>query len=291
MGALALVVLAAALLAAGCGDEATPAVSSSGTPASSLPPGAAPSAAPGGDGMAGAASLPVVYLLGGSTARECIESDEAFAAAIGAAGGPQVRVVNLGATNQSYTADRRLVRGMPEGALVLVGVSLGRYTTPPPRALAAKPLDAEARAALAGEAEPRHRYSAKRIQTDERKGELLDTWLAERYELYRRNYEANHGELERLVRACRDRGLRVALLELPLNLEFVGDRLDVPRATYLEDCRRLAARSGAAFLSFVEQAGLANTDFYDLMHLVEPGRAKWQARLAGEVAAILADGR
>jgi hypothetical protein len=236
-------------------------------------------------------SLPVVYLLGGSSARECIESDEAFAAAIGAAGGPRVRAVNLGATNQSYTADRRLVRGVPQGALVLVGVSLGRYTTPPPEALAAKPLDAEARAALAGEAEPRHRYSERRIQTDERKGEILDTWLAERYELYRRNYESNHEELERLVRACRDRGLRVVLLELPLNLEFVGGRLDAPRATYLEDCRRLAATSGVPFLSFVEQAALANSDFYDLMHLVEPGRAKWQARLAREVAAILADGR
>ena len=255
---------------------------------------AAPLGGCGGDGAApdGAAPsppAPPVYLLGGSSARECLESNEAWAAAIRAAGGPDLLAVDLGASNQSYSGDRRLVKGMPEGSLVLIGVSLGRYTSPPPRALAGKPLDAEARAALAGEVEIRHRYSEKRIQTDERKSELLDVWLAERYELYRRNYEANDEQLERLLRACRDRGLSVALLELPLNLEFVGDRLDAPRATYRRDCRRLAAAYGVPFLSFVEEVGLANTEFYDLMHLVEPGREKWQARLAEEVAVLLAD--
>jgi len=281
----------ALLVAAGCGGETPPGASPSASVTPASPPSpASSSVSPDGD-RADATVEPVVYLLGGSAARECIESNDAFAAAIHAAGGPEVLAVDLGATNQSYTADRRLVRGMPEGALVVIGVSLGRYTTPPPKTLAGKPLDAEARAALAGETDIRHRYSERRIQTDERKGELLDTWLAERYELYRRNYEANHEELERLVRDCRDHGLRVALLELPLNLEFVGDRLDAPRATYRKGCRRLAATSGAPFLSFVEQVGLVNTDFYDLVHLVEPGREKWQARLAEEVARLLTDRR
>jgi len=268
---VALAALAAALTGCG-GSDAAPAASSSPAAAGDLiPPGAQ-----------------AVYLLGGSSARECLESNTAWGAAIRAAGGPQVLAVDLGASNQSFSGDRRLAQGMPKGSVVLIGVSLGRYTSSPPRALADKPLDAEARAALAGEVEIRHRYSEKRIQTDERKGEILDLWLAERYELYRRNYDANHEELERLVRACRDRGLRVALLELPINLEFVGDRLDDPRARYREDCRRLAATTGVSFLSFVEEVGLRNSEFYDLMHLVEPGREKWQARLAEEVVALLA---
>lgn len=283
---VAALVLAAALAGCAGGDAAPGAAASS--PAAASEPGAspdpAPTAAAGGSLPPGA---PAVYLVGGSSARECLESNAAWAAAIRAAGGPEVLAVDLGATNQSFSADRRLVQGMPKGSVVLIGVSLGRYTSPPPRKLGDKPLDAESRAALAGEVEIRHRYSEKRIQTDERKEEILDLWLAERYELYRRNYEANHEELERLVRACRDRGLRVALLELPINLELVGDRLDAPRSTYRKDCRRLAATSGVPFLSFVEEVGLRNTEFYDLMHLVEPGREKWQARLAEEVVALL----
>ncbi|MBN2204676.1 MAG: hypothetical protein JW767_06610 [Thermoleophilia bacterium] len=283
---LVLAALAAALTGCGGGDAAPGATASS--PAAASEPGAAPepaTTAATGDPLPPAAQA--VYLLGGSAARECVESNAAWGAAIRAAGGPEVLAVDLGATNQSFSADRRLVRGMPKGSVVLIGVSLGRYTSPPPRALGDKPLTAEARAALAGEVEIRHRYSEKRIQTDERKGEILELWLAERYELYRRNYEANHEELERLVRACRDRGLRVALLELPINLEFVGDRLDDPRERYLEDCRHLAAVSSVPFLSFVEEVGLRNTEFYDLMHLVEPGRQKWQVRLAEEVVALL----
>ncbi len=285
---LALAALVAAL--AGCGGgDAAPGAAASSPAAEASEPAASPAPAATSDPLP--PGTQAVYLLGGSSARECLESNAAWAAAIRAAGGPEVLAVDLGATNQSFSADRRLVRGMPKDSVVLIGVSLGRYTSPPPRALGDKPLDAEARAALAGQVEVRHRYSEKRIQTDERKGEILDLWLAERYELYRRNYEANHEELERLVRACRDRGLRVALLELPLNLEFVGDRLDDPRDTYREDCRRLAAVSGVPFLAFVEEVGLRNTDFYDLMHLVEPGREKWQARLAEEVVALLGTAR
>jgi len=282
-----LVGLGLGALLAACGGGDTPGAAASGGAAGSPP--ASPTGSSAGDDAS--PPLPAVYLLGGSSARECVVSNAGWAAAIRAAGGPEVLSVNLGASNQSYTADRRLVRGMPEGALVLIGVSLGRYTSPPPKAAAAKPLDDEARAALAGEVEVQHRYTEKRIKTDERKGQMLDLWLAERYELYRRNYDANHEELARLLRACRERGLRAALLELPLNLEFIGDRLDAPREAYRRDCRRLAATSGVPFLSFVEEVGLVNAEFYDLAHLVEPGREKWQARLAREVARLLDDGR
>jgi hypothetical protein len=78
---------------------------------------------------------------------------------------------------------------------------------------------------------------------------------------------------------------------LPLSLEFVGDALDAPREMYREDCRRLGARSGTPLLSFVEEVDLQNTESYDLERLVEPGRAKRQARLAAEVVALLHDPR
>jgi hypothetical protein len=230
---------------------------------------------------------PAVYLLGGSSARECLQSNAEWAEAIREAGGPELLAVGLGASNQSFSADRRLVRGMPEGALAIVGVNLGRFTSAPPRELAGEPLDEEARAALAGEREIHHRYDRRAIRTEERKRELLSRWLDERYELYRRNYEANLEELERLLEDCRDAGLRAAVLELPLDLDLVGDALDTPRRRYVEDARRLAAAHGAAFVSFLDEIELASTDFFDLMHLVEPGRERWQERLSREIVPLL----
>jgi hypothetical protein len=89
-----------------------------------------------------------------------------------------VLAVDLGVTNQSISGDRRLAQGMLRGSLVLIGISVGRYTSPPPRALGDKPLDDEARAALAGEVEVKHHCSVNRVHTDERKGQILDLWLA-----------------------------------------------------------------------------------------------------------------
>ncbi len=137
---LALAGLAAALAGCGGGDAAPGAASSS--PAASSEPVASPE--PVTTAVAGDALPPgtqAVYLLGGSSARECVESNAAWGEAIRAAGGPAALAVDLGATNQSFSADRRLVQGMPKGSVVLIGVSLGRYTSPPPRALGDKPLD------------------------------------------------------------------------------------------------------------------------------------------------------
>jgi hypothetical protein len=40
-------------------------------------------------------------------------------------------------------------------------------------------------------------------------------------------------------------------------------------------------------LAFVAAADLRDGDFYDLWHLVEPGRAKWQALLSARTATLL----
>jgi hypothetical protein len=41
----------------------------------------------------------------------------------------------------------------------------------------------------------------------------------------------------------------------------------------------------------VDELGLASADFYDLMHLVEPSRVKWQRRLASATAELLGEER
>jgi hypothetical protein len=231
-----------------------------------------------------------VYLLGGSSARECVVSNAEWSTELSELAGTRVRAVDLGSTNQSYTADRRYVCNMDDGAkLILIGVSLGRYTSPPPPQVQCdKKLSPPLQQALDGELEVEHRYSETHIQSDERKQQWLETWLAERYPLYRKNFAANSDELDALLGECRERGFAAVLLELPLNLDAVGDRLDAPRRLYVEDCRRLATRYQVPWVSFVDELQVPNTSFYDLAHLVEPGRTPWQTRLSEEVAPLLA---
>lgn len=293
VGALVALLLAAlpALALAGCGGDGaggTPASPTSGPPTD---PGLSPEPVPSeiGTDPSGGSSGVDVYLLGGSGARECIVSNADWSAELSALAGAEVRAVDLGATNQSFTADRRYVCNMEDGAkLIVIGVGLGRYTSPPPAQVQCdKKLSPPLQQALDGELEVEHRYSETRIQTDERKEQLLETWLAERYPLYRKNYAANREELEELLKECRERGFSAVLLELPMNVEIAGDKLDAPRETYQEDCRKLATKYQVPWVSFVDELRLPNTSFYDLAHLVEPGRTPWQTRLSEELAPLL----
>ena len=63
-----------------------------------------------------------------------------------------------------------------------------------------------------------------------------------------------------------------------MNLEIADGKLDAPRETYQEDCRKLATKYQVPWVSFVDELRLPNTSFYDLAHLVEPGRTPWQTR-------------
>jgi hypothetical protein len=293
---IALPVAALGLVVTGCGDEPA-----GGAPASSTPtdPGLSPEPVPSeiatsssGGASGGSSGTPTVYLLGGSGARECIVSNAEWGAELSALVGAKVRAIDLGATNQSFTADRRYVCNMDEGhKVVVIGVGLGRYTSPPPPQVQCdKKLSPPLQQALDGELEVEHRYSETSIQTDERKEQLLETWLAERYPLFRKNYAANRDELEALLKECRERGFSAVLLELPMNVDFAGDRLDTPRETYQEDCRKLAIKYQVPWVTFVDELALPNTSFYDLAHLVEPGRTPWQTRLSEEIAPLLTEG-
>jgi len=280
--------LAAALLlatlASACGGGAAPPASPHSS-ASSVRSAAATPGTPSPQ-----ASVPTVYILGGSSARESIVGNANLAAQIERAGGPAVRVLDLGASNQSYARDAALVRVMPAGpALVVIGVNPGRYTGSP-----AAPVGgtaAAARAALAGAGEVKHKYSAATILSDAEKTALAARWAAERELLFDRNYAANAIELGSLARLCRRRSFRPVLMELPVDLQIAGGTFNRVRSRYRADCRRLAVRYDIPFLDFVGEAGLTNGEFYDLFHLVEPGRAKWQKRLTAEIVPLLREYR
>jgi hypothetical protein len=289
--AAALLVLGT--LAAGCGSKAPAAHKSTKAPGPTSRPAPTTTASP-----LKPSKTPTVYLLGGSSARESVVSKASWAAQIKRLGGGTVRVYDLGATNQSYARDAQLVAAMPPGpALVLIGVTIGRYTgSAADDAAGLNGYDAKAALAAAADGEIVHRYTRSKTKNGtiqltmlptSKKLVLLSRWLTERYPLFQANDAYNAGRLDKLIQECQKRGFHPALLVLPINLALIGHAFDAPMTRYRADAGKLATKYGIPLIDFVTQARLANHDFYDLFHLVEPGREKWQARLSHEVVGLL----
>jgi hypothetical protein len=226
---------------------------------------------------------PVVILLGGSAARECTISDASWREQIAAEGGPETLAWNMGSRNRTMAQNLAMVRALPRGAeaLVYIGINLGAFTSAQKTARIRLPSPAPTAVAL----RQHHAYTAAQILSTEKKKALVRKWLAERYPVYERNFATGSGVLETLIRVCRERGYRPVLLELPRNSSVIGTSLSAPTARYRDTCRRLAAKYDVKWIPRL--ATLPNRDFYDLWHLVEPGREVWQGKLSAETAALL----
>jgi hypothetical protein len=73
--------------------------------------------------------VPGLYLLGGSSARECIVSGDALAAEIEELGGPRVAAYDLGSINQNFAESLAVAQSVPDTpAWLVVGINLGRFT-------------------------------------------------------------------------------------------------------------------------------------------------------------------
>jgi hypothetical protein len=133
-----------------------------------------------------------------------------------------------------------------------------------------------------------HRYTKRRNHSVAEKEEMVQEWLTQRAPVYHRWLDYNTAMLEELLRVARARGVDVVLLELPLNLEIVGDAWDADLQAYRQRVRRLAREYGVPYVDFNPELHIPNTDFHDIDHLVEPGRVIWEDRLAEELAKLLA---
>ncbi len=234
----------------------------------------------------------VVYLLGGSAARESTASDRSWRREIESAGGPRVEAFNLGASNQSFDHNITMLERLPAApSLVIIGVNVGRYTNGEPDTPGLTELPLRGYEPQEGDPviEPyaQHRFTADRIDGPAKKLELLDIWERERYPVFRKAFDYNAGRLDVLVAACLDRGFHPVILNMPLNLEIIGDRMDEPRERYELQCRAVAARYDVPYIDWVSRIDLVSQDFMDNWHLVEPGRAKWQAELSALTVAML----
>ncbi len=135
-----------------------------------------------------------------------------------------------------------------------------------------------------------HHYSVKHVYSDTRKRALVDVWLHKRLPLFRQNLRFNLGMLEQILQRCRERGVHAVLLELPNDAAIIGHSLDGVESQYRQPVKALAAKYGVPYLDFNAQLVIPSDDFYDLSHLVEPGRVLWQRELAKKLVGLLGGG-
>jgi hypothetical protein len=229
---------------------------------------------------------PVVILLGGSSAREATVDDDDWADQILGLGGPHVLAYNLGCRHDTFEIDREIAKRLPRDmpGIVFIGINLGRFCNSPsdPSLSLPDPM-------MPPPVYYQHVYSIdKSMQSAWLKRYYVRYWLKVRWPHFKAHYSDNIRALESVVRICKERGLNPVLVDLPRDLPIIGRSFDSPVATYKAGCKRVATEYRIPWLTFVAAADLVNRDFFDIFHLVEPGRVKYQ-RLLSEKAARLLD--
>jgi hypothetical protein len=228
---------------------------------------------------------PVVLLIGGSSARESTVGDDSWAAQVYEYGGPRVAAYNLGCRHDTFTEDLEIVKLLPEGTpgVVYIGVNLGRFANREKPTTVTLP-EAE-------DPPPEyfpHIYSVhKKVQPWATKAYYVRYWLKVRAPQFEARFGYNLDVLEQIVATCLDRGLHPVLLDLPRDLPVIGHAFDGQVAQVKAACSMLAAAYGIPWSTPVRSCRLQDGDFFDLWHLVEPGRVKYQARLSTKTVSLL----
>jgi hypothetical protein len=230
---------------------------------------------------------PVVVLLGGSSARESTISDASWRDRIVAKDGPSVLAWNMGSHNRTMAQNLAIVKALPaRQVIVFIGINLGSFTSAQKSATITLPSPAPTGSDIS--LQQPHQYGTETgILSTRKKKAAVQQWLSQRYPVYTANFATNAAILEKLIKLCKARGYRPVLLELPRNTEAIGSRLNTPTTKYRDKCRQLAGKYHIPWVSFVSTAKIPNTSFYDLWHLVEPGRKVWQNLLSAKTAALL----
>jgi hypothetical protein len=132
-----------------------------------------------------------------------------------------------------------------------------------------------------------HQYTVSGNLSAARKQAMVREWLTKRYPVFQSNLQYNLAMLRQILVLCRERGVHAVILELPRNEAVVKGRFAAAVAAYQAPTQALARELGVPYVDFNASLGLPNGDFHDLSHLVEPGRALWQHRLAEELATLM----
>ena len=181
-------------------------------------------------------TVPVVYLLGGSVARECVPSEASWAAAVKAAGGPAALTYDLGSRNRTSAQDLKLVAQMPAiPTILLIGVNVGRFTQAPSTPTITLPEPTASTPPW-----DQHHYST--ALSSAKKKSLVSQWMQRRYPLFKQHFSDDLGTLEKLVKAAKAKGFHPVLLDLPRNTAIIGSAMDAPVGRYHRACADLARK-------------------------------------------------
>ena len=222
----------------------------------------------------------VVYLLGGSATRESVTSESAWAAQVSRLTGKSATTFVCATSCQTFEEDLLIVKQLPRyRGSVLISVGTSRFNMLHLPAV----LPSYAIRRTAPVPWNQHHFDRRPILSYAQKRRAVRDWLEDRYPVFLSRYEARLVDLEKVIEACQARGLRVALLDMPLNLPAIGDDWDEALKTYRRACLALAEKHGIEYIRFVSGIGLQSKDFHDLQHLLPSGRSKWQARLSREL--------
>ena len=227
--------------------------------------------------------VPLVVLLGGSSAREATVLDDDWEGQIKRRSGYVVDAYNLGSKHRSYAQDLAFVKLLPKGVptIVYIGINLGRFCLPVRSATVALPRPRP----LARY--PQHVYHQDRIQSWSTKQYYVSYWLSARYPEFRANFSSELAMLRKIIRTAKSRHLRVALVDLPRDLPAIGSAFSGPVSRYQAGCAALARRYDIPWLHFNGSAHFVDRDFFDIFHLVEPGREKYQSILSDKTIYLL----
>ena len=137
-----------------------------------------------------------------------------------------------------------------------------------------------------------HAYKASKIFSKRRRGRWCASGWPSATPCTRPASRRNARLLEQILKYCATvkdengkRLFRPVLLELPRNSAVIGRSLNAPTTKYRDKCKQLAAKYKVKWVP--QLASLPNSNFYDLWHLVEPGRKVWQGKLSAKTATLL----
>ena len=222
----------------------------------------------------------VVYLIGGSATRESVTSETNWEAQLGRLTGRPATTFVCATSCQTFVEDALIVKDLPrDRGTVLLSVGTSRFI------MLHKPASLPQHSVRRTPPPPwyQHHYDTRTSLPYKEKRRLVAAWVDVSYPVFLERYQDRLTELAAAINACQAQGLRVALLDMPLNLPVIRHDFDDALATYRKGCQDLADEQGIQYLDFGSSAGLTGTDFYDLQHLLPAGRAKWQRRLSLEL--------
>jgi hypothetical protein len=132
----------------------------------------------------------------------------------------------------------------------------------------------------------KHRYDQRQRRSEEKKREMVRRWNTNRAPLFRKYLQYNLDMLEQLLVCARQRGIDVVMMELPFNWDVAGTDLDWVTAAYQPQVTALGEAYGVTYVDFTRELPLRSEHYWDLMHLLRPGREIWEQRVAEEIAAF-----